>query len=539
MPSPRLLLLILSISVVLALMIWLVSAIYQLYIQIAFTAPILANLLLLLLMAVITVLIGAVIYYIQGGFNFKGKKKKKKPRPQVKAPAEKNEAAQANLQAVRQQVQQIQDEVAQQALLEKSEALAANFDRQAFQVVIFGTVSAGKTSLVNALMGRVVGEVSAPMGTTQAGETYSLQLSGIEQQILVTDTPGILEAGVMGTEREQLARELATAADLLLFVVDNDLRQSEYDPLSVLAEIGKRSLLIFNKTDLYTDEDQEVILEKLRSRTQDYIFPHDVICIAANPTPFHTDNGDTVQPEPDIMPLIKRLAAVLRAEGADLIADNILLQSQRLGEEARRLIDQQRRRQADKVIERYQWVGAGVIAVTPLPVVDMLGTAAVNAQMVVEIGKIYGCDINYDRGRELALSLGRTLVSLGVVKGVVQMVSTALQMSVAAYVVGKAIQGVSAAYLTRIAGKSFIEYFRQDQDWGDGGMTEVVKRQFQLNRRDEFVKSFLGEAFEKVVQPLMAEEEEDESEEESNDKRSRYSYDDDWSDPPQPNLEKW
>jgi len=539
MPSPRLLLLILSISVVLALMIWLVSAIYQLYIQIAFTAPILANLLLLLLMAVITVLIGAVIYYIQGGFNFKGKKKKKKLRPQVKAPAEKNEAAQANLQAVRQQVQQIQDEVAQQALLEKSEVLAANFERQAFQVVIFGTVSAGKTSLVNALMGRVVGEVSAPMGTTQAGETYSLQLSGIEQQILVTDTPGILEAGVMGTEREKLARELATAADLLLFVVDNDLRQSEYDPLSVLAEIGKRSLLIFNKTDLYTDEDQEVIVEKLRSRTQDYISPHDVICIAANPTPFHTDNGDTVQPEPHIMPLIKRLAAVLRAEGADLIADNILLQSQRLGEEARRLIDQQRRRQADKVIERYQWVGAGVIAVTPLPVVDMLGTAAVNAQMVVEIGKIYGCDINYDRGRELALSLGRTLVSLGVVKGVVQMVSTALQMSVAAYVVGKAIQGVSAAYLTRIAGKSFIEYFRQDQDWGDGGMTEVVKRQFQLNRRDEFVKSFLGEAFEKVVQPLMAEEEEDETKEESDDQKSRYSYDDDWSDPPQPNLEKW
>lgn len=539
MPSPRLLLLILSISVVLALMIWLVSAIYQLYIQIAFTAPILANLLLLLLMAVITVLIGAVIYYIQGGFNFKGKKKKKKPRPQVKAPAEKNEAAQANLQAVRQQVQQIQDEVAQQALLEKSEALAANFDRQAFQVVIFGTVSAGKTSLVNALMGRVVGAVSAPMGTTQAGETYSLQLSGIEQQILVTDTPGILEAGVMGTEREKLAKELATEADLLLFVVDNDLRQSEYDPLSVLAEIGKRSLLIFNKTDLYTDEDQEVIVDKLRSRTQDYISPHDVICIAANPTPFHTDNGDTVQQEPDIMPLIKRLAAVLRAEGADLIADNILLQSQRLGEEARRLIDQQRRRQADKVIERYQWVGAGVIAVTPLPVVDMLGTAAVNAQMVVEIGKIYGCDINYDRGRELALSLGRTLVSLGVVKGVVQMVSTALQMSVAAYVVGKAIQGVSAAYLTRIAGKSFIEYFRQDQDWGDGGMTEVVKRQFQLNRRDEFVKSFLGEAFEKVVQPLMAEEEEDESEEESDNIKSRYSYDDDWSDPPQPNLEKW
>ena len=537
MPSPRLLLLILSISVVLVLMIWLVSALYQLYIQIAFTAPILANLLLLLLMGLIVALVGVVIYYFQGGFKRKGKKKKSKHSP--RAPEEKNEAAQANLQAVKKQVEQIQDEVAQQALLEKSQALEANFSRQAFQVTVFGTVSAGKTSLVNALMGRVVGEVSAPMGTTQAGETYSLALPDIDQEIFVTDTPGILEAGVLGSDRETLARELATEADLLLFVVDNDLRQSEYDPLSVLAGIGKRSLLIFNKTDLYTDQDQDAILEKLRSRTATYISAQDVISVAANPAPFHTDSGDTVQPEPDIMPLIKRLAAVLRAEGADLIADNILLQSQRLGEEARRLIDSQRRRQADKVIERYQWVGAGVIAVTPLPVVDMLGTAAVNAQMVVEIGKIYGCEINLDRGRELALSLGRTLVSLGVVKGVMQMVSTALQMTVATYVVGKAVQGVSAAYLTRIAGKSFIEYFRQDQDWGDGGMTEVVKRQFQLNRRDEFLKSFLGEAMEKVVQPLLNENEDEAERENPHESDNTFPQEDDWSSPPQRQRENW
>jgi len=69
--------------------------------------------------------------------------------------------------------------------------------------------------------------------------------------------------------------------------------------------------------------------------------------------------------------------------------NNILLQSQRLGEEARKLIDA--RRQAEKVVERFQWIGAGVVSVMPLPVVDLLATAAVNAQMVVEIGRIYGC----------------------------------------------------------------------------------------------------------------------------------------------------
>lgn len=202
------------------------------------------------------------------------------------------------------------------------------------------------------------------------------------------------------------------------------------------------------------------------------------------------------------MPLLRRMAAVLRAEGEDLVADNILLQSQRLGEEARKLIDTQRRRQADKVVERFQWIGAGVVSVTPLPVVDLLATAAVNAQMVVEIGRIYGCELNLERGRELAVSLAKTLASLGIVKGAIQLLSTALQLNIGTFIIGRAIQGVTAAYLTRIAGKSFIEYFRHDQDWGDGGITEVVQRQFQLNRRDEFVKAFVQEAIARVINPL-------------------------------------
>jgi uncharacterized protein (DUF697 family) len=227
------------------------------------------------------------------------------------------------------------------------------------------------------------------------------------------------------------------------------------------------------------------------------------VAIAANPQPAKLETGEIYQPEPDIVPLLRRMAAILRAEGEDLVADNILLQSLRLGEEARKLIDAQRRRQADKIVERFQWIGAGVVSVTPLPVVDLLATAAVNAQMVVEIGRIYGCELNMERGRELALSLAKTIASLGIVKGAIQLLSTALQTNPATFIIGRAVQGVTAAYLTRIAGKSFIEYFRHDQDWGDGGMTEVVQRQFQINRRDEFIKAFVQEAIARVVKPLQ------------------------------------
>lgn len=508
MPLSRLLTLIIGISLILGLMLWLIYSLTSLYTQISWTSPLLANILLGLVIVLLGLLIFAFIYYF--GLFGRSKQKSRQRRRTPRVPEEKTEAAEETLKAVQKQVTQIQDEVARQELITRSREIESILSRGEIQVVVFGTGSAGKTSLVNALMGRMVGKVGAPMGTTGEGETYSLKLKGLERPILITDTPGILEAGVVGTQREQLARELATEANLLLFVVDNDLRQSEYEPLRRLAEIGKRSILVFNKTDLYSEDDQETILARLRQRVKGFIAVMDVVAIAANPQAVRLENGEIFQPESDVMPLIRRLAAVLRSEGEDLVADNILLQSQRLGEEARRLIDNQRRRQAEKVVERFQWISAGVIAVTPLPGLDLLAAAAVNAQMVVEIGKIYGCELNMERGKELALSLGKTMASLGIVRGAIELLSTALRLNVATIVIGKAIQGVTAAYLTRIAGKSFIEYFRNDQDWGDGGITEVVQRQFQLNRKDEFIKAFVQEAIARVIKPLESQSTEQE-----------------------------
>ena len=255
---------------------------------------------------------------------------------------------------------------------------------------------------------------------------------------------------------------------------------------------GKRLLLVFNKTDRYSAADQVAVLERLCDRTQ--LNPQDIVAISAAPQPLMTATGERLQPDPDLQYLLERLGTILYQEGDDdLLADNILLQSQRLSTEARDLITQERQGRAEKVVERYQWIGAGVIWATPI-VIDLLATAAVNAQMVIAIAKVYGCELSQEEGRELARSLAKTLGTLGIVKGVLSIVTRALEFSVAGYVVGKTVQSVSTAYLTRIAGYSFIEYFRNDQDWGDGGMAEVVQQQFQLNRRDQFVKRFIQDA---------------------------------------------
>lgn len=484
--------------VVLGLVLWLADTLIRLYTSLAVVSPLLARGALTLLILLIAALIAALVYYAALFL-----RPRRPARARIQPPVEKSDAAEKTLDAVRQQLNHIEDEIVRQALIEKSRDIAEQFTRGAIRIVVFGTGSAGKTSLINALMGRVVGDVGAPMGTTQMGETYSLRLRGLERTLELIDTPGILEVGATGSERDRLARQLALDANLLIVVVDTDLRQSEYAPIRQLAQMGKRSLLALNKTDRLTEEDQAVLLEKLRQRVHPLIPAADVVAIAANPQPLQTEAGEWIQPDPDIVPLLRRMAEVLRTEGEDLIADTILFQTQQLGEEARRLVDTQRRHQAEKIVDRFQWVGAGVVSFTPLPFVDLLATAAVNAQMVVELGKVYGCDINVEHGKELALSLAKTLISLGLVRGAVELFSIALQTNVSTFLIGRAIQGATAAYLTRIAGKSFIEYFRRDQDWGDGGMAEVVQEQFQLNRRDEFMKAFVQEAVSRVVQPLI------------------------------------
>jgi uncharacterized protein len=488
MRVPRLALLAIGIGVALGLMLWLTTTLLQLYTSVAATSILLANVLIFGIGGLFLVLVGVLIYY---GIVFSRPRRKNQARKApIKLPEQKTAVVDQTLKAVRRQVANIQNEVERQALLLRSQQLEQSLKYRELHIVVFGTGSAGKTSLVNALLGRVAGAVSPIMGTTTVGETYRFDLKGIQRELHITDTPGLLEVGVAGTEREQAARQLATEADLLLFVVDADLTQSEYQALSALQHIGKRFILVFNKIDRYPSADRDAILQRLQERVKDA----DIVAIAASPLSLRLPTGQTIQPNPDIVALLRQMVIILRTEGEELLADNILLQATQLGDDVKQLMDDQRLQQANRLVDRFQWIGAGVIWITPLPVVDLLATAVVNAQMVVELGRVYGCEMDLERGKELALSLAKTLAGVGIVTGVMEVVTTALELSVGGYVVGKSIQSVSAAYLTRIAGKSFVQYFRNDQDWGDGGITAVVKQQFELNRRDAFVKAFVKEA---------------------------------------------
>jgi len=118
-------------------------------------------------------------------------------------------------------------------------------------VAVIGAPNAGKSTLVNALVGQKVAITSPKAQTTRA------RLLGIalldETQIVLADTPGIF-APKRRLDRAMVtaAWEGAEAADAIMLVVDSvKLRRHELEPLiETLAHRKERKLLVLNKVDI-------------------------------------------------------------------------------------------------------------------------------------------------------------------------------------------------------------------------------------------------------------------------------------------------
>ncbi len=460
--------------------------------------------LLLLLLAVLVLGLGPLLWPWLQALVRPGRRQRVASAP---APSRnRREAAERQLSSMQQTLEQVRDAVEREALEQERRRMQMELERGDLVIAVFGTGSTGKTSLIRSLLGELVGQVGAPMGSTTDTARYRLRLQGLARAVILEDTPGILEAGSAGQERERQARRQAARADLLLLVVDGDLRQAEQEVYEALASLGKRLLLVLNKCDLRGEQEELRLMELLRRRCAAHLAASDVIPASASPQSVPRPGGRPLQPAPEVQALLRRLAEVLHADGEELIADNLLLQCRQLGEASRNLLDRQRRRDAETIVDRYGWTCAGVVALTPLPGVDLLGAAAVNAQMVIEIGRVFGVQLGRSEAQDLAVSVGRTLVGLGLVKGGLSLLAGALSLNLPALLLSRAVQAVGAAWLTRVAGRSFIVYFQQGQDWGDGGLQQVLQREYDLSRREDVLRRFLQAALQRVVEPLQRRE---------------------------------
>lgn len=388
------------------------------------------------------------------------------------------------------------------ALRSQLQDILVALKRDELRFAIVGGKGVGKTSLHHWL------------------ETNWLQrpvLQGISQKLQLLDTPELFNTNPRDS---QTALATAKRSDLVLFVLQGDLMESELMLLQDLNRAYRRTVIVLNKQDQYLPKEQDEILAKIRDRVVGMIAKEDVIAIATQPRPIkvrqhQSDNSVKEwieEPEPQVEPLLDRLQYILMNDAQALIMASALGDVEALKAQARQQLNLKRRAIAMPLIDRAQWIVAGTAFATPFPALDLLATAAINGQMVIELSQLYQQKFSLDQAKQIAKNMAEIMIKLGIVEVSTQAIASVLKTNALTYMAGGALQGISGAYLTRIAGLALMTYWEEECSAANTSaasastvkldkLSSIVKTVFQQNQRTNFLQGFvttaLGQLFQK------------------------------------------
>ena len=339
-------------------------------------------------------------------------------------------------------------------------------------ISVFGRVSTGKSSLLNALIGEPRFSVSPLHGETKMSSME--QWSEVEAGgVYLIDTPGLDEAG-------------------------GDITDTELRSLRTLLSQGRPVVIALNKSDLYTRGELESLLGTIREKTKGLVQSDDVLAVAAEPRPQQVIEIDAGGSEttimrdrpPDIEHLRLRLWEIFENEGKTLAALNASLFAADLSDQVGVRILKARRQIGDKLVRTYCVAKGIAVAFNPVPVADLFAAAFIDIGMVVHLSRVYDLPVS----RREAGSLVRVIVAeaaalMGTVWAL-NFVSTALKVGTAGLstVVTAGAQGAIAYYSTYVVGQIAAEYLAKGKSWGEGGPKAVVQKILDSLDRDTVLK---------------------------------------------------
>lgn len=135
--------------------------------------------------------------------------------------------------------------------------------KEGISTVILGKPNAGKSSLLNMILGQERAIVTDVAGTTRDALEEYVNLRGIHLNMIDTagirDTDDLVEK--IGVEK---ARKYAMDADLILYVVDTSVALDENDKEILSMINGKKTIFLLNKSDLEQKVSENDILSLLR-----------------------------------------------------------------------------------------------------------------------------------------------------------------------------------------------------------------------------------------------------------------------------------
>jgi hypothetical protein len=394
----------------------------------------------------------------------------------------------------------------QAALRSELEVLKSSLDKLdqgVIRIAAFGLVSRGKSAVVNALIGKKILQTGPLNGVTQWPKSvrWTPSTKG-KVQVELIDTPGLDE--IEGEARAEMAREVALSADLILFVVAGDITRTEYQALCELRQTQKPLILVFNKIDLYPEQDREAIYQQLQQlgtgspkdrRLQKMLSTDEIVMVAAEPAPLEVrvewpDGEVTYEwetPPPQVDELKQKILRILNREGRSLLALNALFQARNAEVSIAKKTLDLRRSEAEDLIWRFTKYKALAVALNPIGVVDVVGGAIADLALIRSLSKLYGLPMtSYEAGKlwkKILVSSGGLLLGelgssmvLGLGKSASAIATTIDSPTALTAYAGAAIaQAGIAGYGTYAVGQAAQVYLEQGCTWGPLGPSTVIQ----------------------------------------------------------------
>ncbi len=386
------------------------------------------------------------------------------------------------------------------------QALDHQLDRlqqRRLRVAVFGRVGVGKSSLLNALLGQAAFATDVAHGCTRHQEArgWDQPIAGLAQVELV-DTPGIDE--IAAAARARLAARVALSSDLVLLVLDGDLTSVEHDALSPLLASGKPLLLVLNRCDCWSEQQQTALIASIQRRLPVAARHLELIPVAAAPRqPELLADGRvrSVTQPPRVTPLRRALVDLLEQHGELLLALNALAGAERFHLALQRWRLGASRQAAQSLIGRFAAIKATGVAANPLVLLDLAGGLACDTALVLQLCQLYGLPMGGAGARQLLQRLSGHNALLGGAQLAIQLALGALRqllllgapftagLSLASAAPVALAQAALAVHTTRLTGRlAAAELLRGAQRGGRPGA--LLRR---LAQSDPQVRLWLGD----------------------------------------------
>jgi uncharacterized protein len=329
------------------------------------------------------------------------------------------------------------------------------------------------------------------------------------------ETPALFTSGANSNIADSTAKQIAFNADLVLFLTNGDLTATEYNYLAELHQGHQRVILLINQVDRYLPDERNLILQKLQSTVAGTLGASDIVATSTAPASVKVrkiqPDGTAIEtletPPVEIGSLNNQLTNVLATEGEKLVWANTYRQVAQVQISAKTELNTVRRDRTLPLIEQNQWIVAAAAFANPLPALDLLATAAINAQMIIDLGAIYQQKFSIEQAQAAAGAMGSVMLKLGLVELCTQTVAGLLKTNAITFVAGGLVQGLSAAYLTRIAGLTLVEYLEaQDlvapepaRAWNLDLLGNTLQKVFQANQKVAYMQTVVKQGIERLL----------------------------------------